>query len=234
MEVAEWEGKHRSLVARMAGLLGIVIVVIALLPGGLGGPLFEHTSTPQLLDWAKHNGGAITLGGFLGGVQATAFAIIDFVLVVVITRGRGLLATTAVGAAVAFMAINWVGAGVYYGLADAGQRTGADAGIVALFSLTKEMTFADGFVSGMAVVALSVLAFQSRALPTPLAWLGLVVGGFHMVALPIQLAISGTAGGATGPISVVLTLLWLVSTSAILLIKPIWGPRLAALNPAGA
>jgi len=233
MEVAGMEDKRLSLVARIAGVLGIAIVVIALMPGGLGGPLFENISTPQLIDWVKHNGASITLDGFVGGVQATAMALIFFVLVV-ITRGRGLLATIAAGSAAAFMAIDWVGAGVYFGLADAGKRSGADAGIVALFSLTKEMTFTDGFVFGVALVAISVLALQSRTLPAPLAWLGLLVGGFHLVALPIQIAINGSASGVTGPISVVLFLLWILSMSAILLIKPIWGPRQARLNPAAS
>lgn len=231
MEVARWEDSHRSLVARIAGLLGVAIVVIALMPGGLGGPLFDNVSTPQILDWVKHNGASITRDGFVGGVQATAVGLIIFVLVV-ITRGRGLLATIAAGSGAAFMAIDWVGAGVYFGLADAGQRSQADPGIVALFSLTKEMTFTDGFVFGMAVIAVSVMALRTRTLPVPLVWLGFVAGGFHIVSLPIQIAISGTAGGVTGPISVVLALLWILSTSAILLIKPIWGPRQAALNPA--
>ena len=233
MQVAEWEETHRSLVARIAGLLGIGIVGIVLLPGGLGGPLFEKISTPQILDWVKHNGTSITLEGFVGGAQATGLALIIFVLVV-ITRRRGLLATIAVGCGAAFMAIDWVSAGVYFGLADAGQRSQADAGIVALFSLTKELTFSDGFVFGLAVIAVSLMALQSRTLPIPLVWLGLVVGGFHIVSLPIQIAISGTAGGVTGPISVVLALLWILSTSAILLIRPVWGPRQAALNPAAA
>lgn len=233
MQVAGMEDKHPSLVARIAGVLGIAILVITLMPGGLGGPLFDNISTPQLIDWVKHNGASITLEGFVGGLQATAMALIIFLLVVV-TRGRGLLATIAAGSGAAFMAIDWVGAGVYFGLADAGRRSGADAGIVALFSLTKEMTFTDGFAFGVAVIAISVLALQSRTLPAPLAWLGLLVGGFHLVSLPIQIAINGSAGGVTGPISVVLALLWILSMSAILLIKPIWGPRHATLSPAAS
>jgi hypothetical protein len=233
MQVAEWEETHRSLVARIAGLLGLATVVIALMPGGLGGPLFENISTPQILDWVKHNGASITLAGLVGGVQASAMALMIFALVF-ITRGRGLLATIAAASAAAFMAIDWVHSAVYFGLADAGQRSGADSGVVALFSLTKQMTFADGFVFGLAVVAVSVVALQSRTLPAPLAWLGLVVGGFHLVSLPIQIVISGTAGGATGPISVVMALLWILSTSAILLIRPVWGPRQATLNSAPA
>lgn len=222
MEVANWEERHMPLVARTAGVLGIAIVVMSFLPGGIGGPLFEKVSTAQILDWVKNNGASITIEGFEGAVQGSVMALVIFALVF-ITRGRGLLATVATASAAAFMAIDWVHAAVYFGLADAGQRSQADAGVVALFSLTKQMTFADGFVFGLAVVAVSFIAMQTRTLPAPLVWLGLVVGGFHLVSLPIQIAISGTVSGPTGPISVVLALLWVLATSAILLIRPTWG-----------
>ncbi len=39
-------------------------------------------------------------------------------------------------------------------------------------------------------------------LPWPLVWLGFVMGGYHLVETPIQLAINGSAGGVTGPIDV--------------------------------
>ena len=64
----------------------------------------------------------------------------------------------------AFMGVNWVHVGVNYALSDAGQRAQADAGIVALFSLAKTLTFADGFVFGMAVVAVCAIALRSSSL----------------------------------------------------------------------
>ena len=93
------------------------------------------------------------------------------------------------------MAIDWVHAGIYYAMADAGQRGQADAGIVALFSLARMLTFADGLVIGIAVVAISLLAMLSGTLPWPLVWLGFVMGGFPLVETPIQLAINHSAGG---------------------------------------
>jgi len=34
-----------------------------------------------------------------------------------------------------------------------------------------------------------------------------------------------TTSGVTGPISVVTSLLWILATSAILLVKPVWGDQ---------
>lgn len=224
MEDPRWEETHRSLISRLAGALGIAFVVITLLPGSLGGPLFESISTPQILDWVKHNSAAITLDGFIGGLTASMIALFAILLVAVMA-GRGLFAHMTVASAAAFMAIDWAHAGANFALADAAQRLDADSGIVALFSLTKAMTFADGFVFGLAVLAVSLLAMRSHALPTLIVWLGLVVGGYHLVALPIQLAINGSASGVTGPISVVTSVLWILATSAILLIKPLSGEQ---------
>lgn len=73
-----------------------------------------------------------------------------------------------------------------------------------------------------------------REVPTVLVWLGLLFGGYHLIALPIQIAISGSASGVTGPVSVVTSLLWILATSAILLVKPQWGARRRASLPARA
>lgn len=233
MESPGREFANRALVARIAGLLGIVIVAVNFLPGSLGGPLFDNVSAPQILDWARHSGATITLDGFIAGVSASMVAAFVIALVVA-TAGRGLLAILAIASAAAFMAIDWAHAGVYFALADAGRRVGADAGVVALFSLTKAMTFADGFVFGLAVLAVSLAAMRSRTLPAPVVGLGLLVGGYHLVAIPIQLSINGSAGGLTGPVSVVTSLLWVLATSVILLIKPLWGEqRTSSPAPAG-
>jgi hypothetical protein len=62
-------------------------------------------------------------------------------------------------------------------------------------------------------------------LPWPIVWLGFIVGGFHLVSLPVQLAISPIADGMTGPISVVLALVWILAAAVVLLIKPVWGTQ---------
>ena len=131
------------------------------------------------------------------------------------------------------MAIGWVAAGIYYALADAAGRQQATGGIVALFSLTRSMTYTDGFVTGLAVLALSLLQFRPHALPRPLIWLGVLVGAYHLVSGPIQLAINHSPAGATGPVGVVLFLIWVLAVSAVMLIKPVWNTKLqpAVLAP---
>jgi len=222
MDTGGWEDRHRVLMARLAGIMGVVFVAVSVGPGGLGGPLFDNNiSAPQIVDWVNNNGAGIAVDGFVGAVGAT-IVFLMFVLLVRITAGRGVLAVIALSSTAAFVAIDWVHAGVYYAMADAGQRGQADAGVVALFSLAKMMTFADGFVIGIAVVATSLLAMLSRTLPWPLVWLGFVMGGYHLVETPIQLAINHRANGVTGPIDVLISLIWVGAVALVLLIKPIW------------
>ena len=231
MDTGGWEGRHRVLMARLAGIAGVVFVAISLAPGGLGGPIFDNNiSTPQILDWVKNNGAGISADGFVGAVGAS-IVFFMFVLLVRVTGGHGVLAVIALSSTAAFMAIDWVHAGVYYAMADAGQRGQADAGVVALFSLAKMMTFADGFVIGIAVVAISLLAMLSRTLPWPLVWLGFAMGGYHLVETPIQLAINHRANGVTGPIDVLISLIWVGAVALVLLIKPIWGVQARASAP---
>jgi len=231
MDTGGWEDRHRVLIARLAGIAGVVFVAVSLAPGGLGGPIFDNNiSTPQIVEWVQNNGAGISADGFVGAVGAS-IVFLMFVLLVSVTGGRGVLAVLAWSSAAAFMAIDWVHAGVYYAMADTGQRGQADAGIVALFSLAKMMTFADGFVIGIAVVAISLLALLSRALPWALVWLGFAMGGYHLVETPIQLAINHRANGITGPIDVLISLIWVGAVALVLLIKPIWGVQTPASVP---
>src|ERR1700694_3762924 len=127
MESIGWEDSHRPLIARLAGLAGIAYVGLAFSPVGLGGPYFGDISSPQILDWVKHNDGAINLDGFIGGLGASLLALF-VILLVSVARGRGLPAVIAWSSMAAFQAVNWGHAGVYYALADAAKCGQADAG----------------------------------------------------------------------------------------------------------
>jgi hypothetical protein len=74
---------------------------------------------------------------------------------------------------------------------------------------------------GIAAIAVSLIALEARSLPAPLCWLGMVVGVFHVIALPIQLAISAQPGGITGPISVLVVLVWILAVAIVLVIRPV-------------
>lgn len=226
MEASTWESRHPALLGRLAGVAGTAFVILALVPGSLGGPAYSTSmSTPQITAWVSQHTRSFPATGFIGGLSASVFAL--FVLMLVsAARGRGLLKSVVVSSAAAFMAIDWVGTGVYYALADAAGRQQATGGVVALFSLTRSVTYADGFVAGLAILALSLLQLTPRALPRPLIWLGALTGAYLMVSGPIQLAISHSPAGATGPISVVLSLVWVLAVTAVTLVKPVWDPSL--------
>lgn len=223
MDAKEWD-KPRPLVGRLAGLAAIAFFIGPLLGGSSGTTFFSTLSSQQIVDWAVENGRAISIGAFVQGLGATVFALF-IVLLVVHVRGRGILATLAYISAAAMMAVNWVATGLLYALTDAAQRSGAEAGVVALFSVGKSMALADGYFVAISATSVSILAMRSRALPAPICWLGVVAGGYHFVETPIQLALTGTAGGVTGPIGVVIGLLWMLVVGITLVIKPVWGPQ---------
>lgn len=221
MEASTWESRHPALLGRLAGVAGAAWVALALVPGSLGGPSYGTSmSTPQIAAWASQHTRSFPVTGFIGGLSASVFALF-LLLLVSAARGRGLLKSVVVSSAAAVMAIDWVGTGVYYALADAAGRQQATGGVVALFSLNAAMTYTDGFVAGMAILALSLLQLTPRALPRPLIWLGALTGTYLIVSDPIQLAVSHSPAGATGPIGVVLSLVWVLTVTAVMLIKPV-------------
>lgn len=233
MEPRTWESRHPALLGRLAGAAGAAYVILALVPGSLGGPAYGTSmSTPQITAWVSQHTRSFPVTGFIGGLSASVLAV--FVLLLVsAARGRGLLKSVVVSSVAAFMAIDWVGTGVYYALADAAGRQQATGGVVALFSLVRSMTYTDGFVAGLAILALSLLQITPHALPRPLIWLGVLTGAYLMVNGPIQLAISHSPAGATGPISVALSLVWVLAVTAVMLVKPVRDttPQQAATAP---
>jgi hypothetical protein len=232
VETSRWESRHPALLGRLAGVAGAAYVVLALAPGSLGGPQYGSSmSTPQILAWVTQHTGSFPVTGFTGGLSTSVFALF-LLLLLAVARGRGLLSSIVVSAAAALMAIDWVATGVYYALADAAGRQQATGGIVALFSLNNSMTYVDGFVAGLAILALSLLQFGPHALPRPLIWLGALAGTYHIVSGPIQLAVSHSPAGATGPIGVVLLLLWVLAVAAVMLIKPAWSASQQPALPA--
>lgn len=225
METSTWEDRHPALLGRLAGVAGVAFVILAFAPGQLSGPSYGTSmSTPQILTWVTQHTGSFAVTGFIGGLTASVFAL--FVLLLLsAARGRGLAKSVVVSSAGALMAIDWVASGIYYALADAAGRQQATGGIVAVFSLTRSMTYADGFVAGLAVLAVSLLQLRTHALPRPLAWLGVLAGAFQLVSDPIQLAASHSPAGATGPIGVVLSLVWTLAVAAVMLVRPVWNAK---------
>ncbi|HLZ26566.1 MAG TPA: hypothetical protein VKV73_04520 [Chloroflexota bacterium] len=226
MRTDQAEGSRRSLLGRLAGVAGVAIVVGSFLPvvGAAGaGPFYSGFSAEQIVTWVRENAVALNVHGFAIGLSQTVFALF-IVLLVAAAAGRGLLAVIAYLSAGAAVATDWATSGVYFALADAGQHSGSDAAVIGLFSLAKMMAASDGVEIGLAVAAVSVLAMRSRALPMPLAWLGLAAAAYLIFEAPVQIAISQSAVGRLAGIGGVLGLLWILAVAIVLLIKPVWGP----------
>jgi hypothetical protein len=222
----DWEEAHRPLIGRLAGAFVLIGLVAAFVdPANTSSKVFTNVSTQQLVDWAAHNGSGISFTGFVDGLQNSLLAV-AVMLVIRLIRGGGFLAAGGYASMGAFMAIGWVKAGVVWALADTAAQGGSDAGVVALFKLVHAMTFTDGFSFAIAVSCVSALILLTRLFPAPIAWLGFATALVHFLSLPAQLLLTGTAGGITGPISVVFALAWLLAIALTLLIKPIWEPRL--------
>ena len=203
---------------RLAGLGGLAFIVMAF-AGTLGGPFFSDDTTKQIVAWVQAHPTALAVNGLEIGLQICLMAGVLGRLVW-LSGDRGALRTIALGAIVADVGVIWAEVGTYFGLADAGQRGGGDAAVMALFSLVRQMTFADGFLFGISAAVASVLCLRSSALPRTVAWLGVLLGVFKVIMLPLQLALSGTPDGVTGPISTVLLLVWLLATSVTLAVRP--------------
>lgn len=220
-----WEETRPALMGRLAGTAGLLFVAVGVV--SMGGKFFDPLSDAEIVRWVHGATAAIATQGFCVGLGAVLMAFLLLHLLWA-TRARGPVAMAAALAATVLVAVDWAAAAVGFGLADAGRHAGSEAGIVALFRLTKMTTFTDGFAFGVAVLAVSVLALRARSLPVPIAWLGIVLGAFHVVEIPLQLALTGTVDGPTGPAGAAATLLWVLATSAVLLVRPV--PR-AALGP---
>lgn len=209
--------------SRGAGLLGLLVLTINIPDQG---PFFSDDSPAQIARWVQTHPTALYVEGLTTGL--TMLLVAGLLGVLMWRTGRrgwpagvvGLLLAANVG-------VDMVWGGAYYTLAKAGQMHVGDSGILSLFYLAQELTFTDGFLFGIAMVVIFLTVLRTRTLPVPLAWLGLLVGAFHVVATPLQVAISHTVEGATGPASAVLFLVWLLATSLALLISPGRAPRAA-------
>ena len=207
-----------TIVSRAAGICAVAVLAVLFL--SVGSQFHSDMSAQRTLAWVSHNQQGIWIDGFLSGLGNTLLALL-IVLLVALTMKTGILARVAYIGAAAAVATAWAKAGVEYALADLAHQGGASAGVLALFSLAKTMDYTDGISIALAVGCSSLLLLRSRALPRPVAWLGLLMAVEQIVVMPIQLAVTGTGNGPQGPISVALGLLWLVVIGIVLLVKPV-------------
>ena len=220
--------------SRLAGLCAVGFVLVALLglSGALGGNLyFSDASASDVLAWIGQNGRLVSLNIFLTGVEYTLLYGGLIVLLVHLSRARGILPVLIYLGLAITVVTTWVQAGMIYAMVDLAARGGADAGVLALFTLGKTMQFTDGIGVTLVIGCTSVLALRAGVLPRSLAWYGFVVAVLFVVADAFR--IFGL--GLVGPVGILLAFGWILGAGVTLLARPVRVSRandVAAMAPA--
>ena len=211
--------------ARTGGVTALVLAAvfflsIVLLPGGV---LHGDTDSRSALTFAATHGTAVKLLGFSDGMINTLLGVL-IVLLIAIAESDGVLARIAYVSAGAAAAIQWTHAGLLYGLAELAHRGGADAGVLALFTLGSTMDDADGIVIPVAMACAGWLLLRSGRIPAVLAWLTLAVAALG-AALSVVVALSGPD---LGPVAVISSWIWLLGIGLPLATRPVWSRKSVA------
>lgn len=203
--------------SRSAGAIGLVFIVLAFL--SRNPPFYSDAGNSTMLRWVEAHPTAL----YVEGVRTGFMMVLMVGLLATLMWRTGLrdpLRSFVWALLGASMAIDMVWSGVYYALAYTGQHGIGDSGVLALASLTEQMTFTDGFLWGIAVLVISVAAVRTRSLPAPLAWLGVLTAVVKVVGPAAQVALTRTSEGITGPVGTVLLVFWVLAVSLTLLIRP--------------
>ena len=203
--------------SRLAGVVGLVFLVLTI--PDLNPPFYEDASSTEMLSWVHRHHTSLYVEGQRTGIMMVL--IVVFLGTLLWRSGlRGPVRSGVWALLGASMAIDMVWAGAYYGLAFADKNDVGDSGVLALASLTEQMTFTDGFLWGIAVLVISVATLRTRSLPTPIAWLGVLTGAVHVLGVGVQIAVTQTTEGFTGPLSVVTLMFWVLAAALSLVIRP--------------
>ena len=205
-------------VSRWAGVAGLAFLVLVFL--GNNPPFFSDASNGRMLGWVNAHPTAL----YVEGVRTAYMMILmaGFLATLMWLTGVAGLLRSAVWALLgASMAIDMVWSGVYYALGDGAEHHIGDAGVLALSTLTEQLTFTDGVLWGIAVLLISLVALRGRSLPAPLGWLGVVTGVVKVIGPAVQVVLTGTSEGVTGPVGTVLLVFWLLAISLALLVRPL-------------
>jgi hypothetical protein len=203
--------------SRIAGVVGLVFLVLAIV--SQNPPFYSDASNAEMLAWVHAHPTALYVEGVRTAVMMVL--MVGFLAVLMVRTGLRDPLRSAVWALFgASLAIDMVWMGIYDALAFAGQHHIGDSGVLALSTLTEQMTFTDGFLWGIAVLIICWAALRNRSLAAPVAWLGVVTGVVKILEPAAQVALNKTSEGITGPLGTVLLVFWVLAASLTLLIRP--------------
>ena len=204
-------------VSRYAGLVGLVFLVFAFL--SQNPPFYSDASNSKMLSWVHAHPTALYVEGVRTGTMMVL--MVAFLATLMWRTGlRDPLRSGVWALLGASTAIDMVWMGIYDALAFAAQHGIGDSAVLALATLTEQMTFTDGFLWGIAVLIICAAALRTRTLPAPVAWLGVVTGVFKVLEPALQVAVNKTSEGFTGPLGTVLLVFWVLAASLTLVIRP--------------
>jgi hypothetical protein len=214
---AETDPARFRRVSRIAGVLGLGVIVTAF-PGS-DDPSFTDASNAEILSWVHHHVTGIYVHGFQNAVCMLLNAAL---LGILVWRSgvRGWLRQVAWMMIGTSLAIDMVNTGSSYPLAKLADRGAPDGALLAMFSFVEQATFTDGITWGVVILVAAFASMRARTLPRPVVWVALVAVAVHLLGIPVQLLLNGTVQGITGPLSMVCFMLWMLSVSLALLIRP--------------
>lgn len=215
--------RHR--VGRACGITALVLAAIFIVSifAGPGNVLHSDPDSRTALAAAAQQGAGFKMLGFLDGLISSLLGIL-IVLLIALAGEDAVFSRLAYVSVAAAAGIQWTHAGMLYALSELGHLGGADAGVLALFKLGSTMDDADGIVIPIAMVCAAVLLLRSRRAPVALAWLTFVVAGIG-AALTV-LAVAG--GPDLGPVTVIVSWVWLLAVGITFVVRPAWGEPAAA------
>jgi len=204
-------------ISRLAGVTGLVFLVMAFM--SQNPPFYSDAGNAKILSWVHAHPTALYVEGVRTGVMMVL--MVGFLAVLMWRAGvRDPLRSWVWSLLGASMAIDRVWTGLYYALAYADQHAIGDSGVLALATVTEQLTFTDGFLLGFAILVVSVAALRAHSMPAPVAWLGVVLAVAKVVGPPLQVALNQTSEGVTGPVGTVLLVFWVLAASLTLLVRP--------------
>jgi hypothetical protein len=204
-------------VSRIAGVIGLGVLVTAF-PAG-NDPMFTDASNAEILTWVHHH----VTGIYVQGFQNAVCMLLNAALLGILLWRSGVrgwarqVGWMMIGTS---LAIDMVNTGASYTLAKLADRGAPDGALLAMFSFIEQATFTDGITWGVVILVAAVASLRAGTLPRAVAWVGLVAVVVHLLGQPVQLLLNGTVQGITGPVSMVCFLLWMLSVTLALLIRP--------------
>src|SRR6266851_3335168 len=168
--------RQRARLGRITGVTALVLAAVFVVSIflGPGNVLHGDVNSQTALAYVAQNGRALAVLGFADGMINTLFGIL-IVLLIAVAAANGILSRVAYVSAGAAAAIQWTHAGMLYALADLAHRGGADAGVLALFTLGSTMDESDGIVIPIAMACAGWLLLRSGRVPVFVPWLTMAV-----------------------------------------------------------